>query len=107
MYFVILGMSRGRDLDPLVSLLVVILIVQTGWRRDTYQIHTGYPGIQTSGKAMSCAPFWLASSMREMVFAVEASRSSQADSAWMTATRTWVGILELGCIYGMVYSRLL
>lgn len=98
MYFVILGMSRGRVLDPLVLLPVMVPVAQDAWRRETYQIHAGYPGIQTSGKAMSCAPFWLASSIKEMVFAVEASRSSQADSAWMTATRTWVGMLELNVV---------
>lgn len=57
---------------------------------STHQIQAGYPGIQTSGKAMSCAPFWLASSMYLMAFWTDKSRSNQHDSAWRTATRTWV-----------------
>lgn len=76
----------GRTHPTSISIITSSDTDSSDWMDKRYQIHAGYPGIQTSRNAMSGAPFWLASSMREMAFAVEASRSSQADSAWMTAT---------------------
>jgi hypothetical protein len=60
-----------------------------------HQIQAGYPGIQHSGKATSCAPPSAASSMSLHVFVTDLGRSSHSGSAWVTATRTVVGGISL------------
>src|SRR5271170_6719627 len=60
-----------------------------------HQIHAGYPGIQHSGKATSCAPPFAASSMSLHVFVTDLGRSSHSGSAWVTATRMVGGGISL------------
>jgi len=60
-----------------------------------HQIQAGYPGIQHSGKATSCAPPFAASSMSLHVFVTDLGRSSHSGSAWVTATRMIVGGISL------------
>lgn len=49
--------------------------------RNAYQIHAGYPGNQSSGKAIICAPFEAASLIRCHVFVTVPAKSNQTGSA--------------------------
>lgn len=89
MYSVVICGSTGRSLRGFkLSVQISIKWSIIGKTDAAHHIQAGYPGIQHSGKAMSCAPLDAASAIREQVLSTVASRSSHTGSACVTATRT-------------------